>query len=111
MNLVKRRSAQEVAHINMIIKLLHIPAYIILFAMGLLGLITIFTAGISIVLMIMDCMTIFLTGLLGLGGIIRGLSENKLSKKESVIHAIFQFIFCVDIISSIIVYRRIRDVK
>jgi hypothetical protein len=107
-SLVKKRSAQEVARINMIVKLLHIPAYIIIFIIGLFGLITIFTMAISIVLVIMDCMTIFLTGLIGLGGIIRGLGENKLSKKEAVIHAIFQFVFCADIISSIIVYRKIK---
>jgi hypothetical protein len=105
------RSAQEVARINMVVKLLHIPAYIVIFIIGLLGLITIFTAAISIVLMVMACMTISLTGLLGLGGIIRGLRENKLSKKESVIHAIFQFVFCADIISSIIVYRKIKPVE
>jgi hypothetical protein len=70
---------------------------------------TIFTMGITIVLMILDVMTIFLSGLVGLSGIIRGSIENKLSKKTAVIHSILQFIFCADIFSCIIVYRKVKN--
>ena len=107
-SIVFQRSSQQLLHINMIIKIIHIPAYILIFLFGLLCLLTIFSAGITIVLMILDIMTIFLTGLIGLVGIIRSVIENKLSKKTAIIYAIFQFIFCVDVISSIIIYKKIK---
>ncbi|HEX3017860.1 MAG TPA: hypothetical protein VHP31_08420 [Caproicibacter sp.] len=109
--LVKKWNPQELLHINMVIKLIHIPAYILIFIIGLVCLLTIFTFAISIVLMILDSMTIFLSGLIGLGGIIRSYSENKLSKKAAVMHGILQFVFCADVISSIIVYRKVKIAK
>lgn len=107
-NLKKQRNSEDILRTNMIIKLIHIPAYILIFLVGLACLMTIFTMGISIVLVILDCFTIFLTGLIGLSGVIRSYKENKLTKKESWAYGFHQFIFCVDIISSIRVYRNIR---
>jgi hypothetical protein len=108
-SIITKRDSKELLYTNMIIKLVHIPAYIIIFFIGLLSLITIFTMGITIVLILLDCMTIFLSGLIGLSGIIRGFIENKLSKKAAVIHAVCQFIFCADIISCIIIYRKVKN--
>ena len=110
-NVFKKINSQELLHINMIIKLIQIPAYILIFIFGLLCLLTIFTIGISIVLMIFDGMAIFLTGVIGLAGIIRGLIENKITKKTAVIYAILQFIFCIDIIASIKIYKKIKVVN
>jgi hypothetical protein len=108
-NIAKARKAKELLRINMIVKLIHVPAYLFIFLMGLGFTITIFTIGISVVLMILDGMTIFLTGMIGLGGVIRSLRESKLSKRSAVTHGILQFIFCADIISSIIIYRRVKN--
>ncbi|QQO10867.1 hypothetical protein [Breznakiella homolactica] len=88
------------------IKLIQIPAYVLIFLAGLLLLSTIFTMGISVVLMVLDIMAVFLSGLIGLAGVIRGFLEKKISKKASVIHGFLQFIFCADVISSIILYKK-----
>lgn len=103
-SIVKKRKPLELLHINLIIKLIHIPAYIFIFFIGLICLLTIFTFAISFIFMIFDGMTIFLSGLIGLGGVIRSLKEKKISKKEAVIHGFLQFIFCADVISSIIIF-------
>jgi len=103
-----RINSQELLHINMIIKLIQIPAYILIFIFSLLCFLTIFTMGISIVLMIFDCMAILLTGIIGLAGITRCLIENKLPKKTVVIYGILQFVFCIDIIASIKIYNKIK---
>ena len=108
-NLLNKTNPKNILRINMIIKLLQIPAYILIFLFGLLNLITIFTAAITIVLMFLDGMAIFLTGLIGLCGIIRGFLEGKLSKKTAVIHGLLQFIFCADVISCIIVYKKVKN--
>lgn len=110
-SLVKKWNVQELLSINMVIKLIHIPAYLLIFFIGLACLITIFTFAISIVLMFLDGMTILLSGLIGLGGVIRSLRENKLSKRAAVIHGILQFVFCADIISSIIIYKTVKISK
>jgi len=106
--IIKKQNAQEILHINMVIKLIHIPAYIILFLMGMASLITIFTMGFGIAFFILDCLTIFLTGLIGLGGLIRSLIEKKISFKSVLFYGISQFIFCIDVISSIIIYRKVK---
>ena len=111
LNSISQKSSKQLLFINMIIKLVHIPAYIVIFLFGLLNLITIFTAGIAIVLMILDGMAIFLTGLIGLSGIIRGLLEKKLSPKNAFVYGVFQFIFCVDVISSIVLYKKIKKAE
>lgn len=106
--LIKKREAQDLLRVNMVIKLIHIPAYILIFCVGSICLLTIFTFGISIALMILDGMTILLSGLIGLAGVIRAFHEEKLSKKTAIIHGIFQFVFCADVINSIIVYRKVK---
>lgn len=98
----------EIMKSNMIIKLIHIPAYLLIFAFGLICSLTIFTIGITIALVILDIMTIILSGLIGVGGILRGLREHKLSIRNALLHSILQFVFCADIISSIILYRKIK---
>ena len=110
-NLVLKRSAQELLRMNMIIKLIHIPAYLLIFFAGMIFFLTIFTFAISILLMILTGMSIILSGLIGLSSIIRGLREHKLTKKKAIIHSILQFIFCADIISSIIIYRSVKTRK
>lgn len=102
------RFMDTVFHSNVVIKLIHIPAYVLLFIVGLLCLITIFTTPITIVLILLDGMTIFLTGLIGLGGVIRSSKENRISKSAMVIHGILQFIFCADVISVVVIYRTVR---
>lgn len=59
-------------------------------------------------MIIMACLTIFMSGLIGLAGVIRTAIEKKLSTKEAIIHGVLQFIFCGDIISSIMIYRKLK---
>jgi len=107
-SLVKKRSAIELLRMNMIIKLVHIPAYVLIFLLGFAFFMTIFTFAFTIALMILDVMTIVLTGLLGLSGVIRGYSENKLSQNAAIVHGILQFVFCLDVASAIIAYRKAK---
>lgn len=103
-----KRKSLELLRINMIVKLIHVPAYLCIFIVGLGCMLTIFTFGVTIIFILLDVMTIVLSGLIGLGGIIRSLRENKISIKEVVIHGVFQFLFCADIISSIYLYKKVK---
>ena len=107
-NFVKKADAVETARINMIIKLVQIPAYLFVFVTGLLCLLTIFTFAITFVLAVLDCASIILSGLIGVSAVRRSYADGVLSKFEMVIYSILQFVFCFDVISSIIVFRKTK---
>ena len=107
--LVNKSNAVEAARINMLIKIFQIPAYFFLFAVGIVCLLTIFTFAISLVLMIFDCASIMLSGLVGMSAVRRSYKEGVLAKAEMVIYSILQFVFCLDVISSIIVFRKTKE--
>ncbi len=92
--------------INMLVKLIHVPAYILIFALSLLCMITIFTMAFSIFFLFFDCLTIFLSGMTGLTAVIALSRSGKCTKKFMFFHGILQFLFVADVISAIIIYRR-----
>ena len=107
-SIVMKWNTKDLLRANMIMKLVHIPAYIGIFLSALACMLTIFTYVISMIIIILACMTIFMSGLIGLAGVIRSAFEKKLSAKEVIIHGILQFIFCADIISSIVIYDNVN---
>lgn len=108
---VKKWSASEIAKINMIIKIAQIPAYITIFIVAVLCLFTIFTFGFTVALFLVDIFTIFLSGLIGIVAIRKNYTLGNLLSNEWIIHSILQFVFCADIISSIIIYRKSKSLK
>ena len=95
-----------IAKANMVIKLGQVPAYVLIFLLGTAYLLTIFTAAISVILLILDTMAILLSGLVGLTAVLRG--RKALGGKGAVLHGILQFVFCADVVSAVLVYRRLR---
>lgn len=106
--LANKWDAKSLAKTNMIIKCIQIPAYLCLFALGFMCLITIFTAGISFVVFVLDCLGIFLTGLFSISGIVRAWREGKISWKGTIAWGICSFICCVDVIMAIVMYQKIK---
>ncbi|MBR3866746.1 MAG: hypothetical protein IKM54_03005, partial [Butyricicoccus sp.] len=90
------------------LKLIHIPAYLLIFLCSLLFLITIFTAGLSLVLLLLDAITITASGLIGLTAVLRCKDEQLLTGKAALLQGLLQFVFCIDIISTIWIYRKTR---
>lgn len=108
---IRKWDAYEVSRINMIVKLAQIPAYLLIFLVGLMCLLTIFTFAISFILMALDGMTIILSGLIGLAAVVRNRSNDTLSQKTSLIHGILQFVFCADVVSSIIIFKNAKKIR
>lgn len=108
-NLRDKEDVAGVARMNMIIKLVQIPAYLYIFIFGLLCMVTIFTMGISFVLMWLDAVSISLSGLIGISAVKHARGIGALSGPQMILHGILQFIFCADIISSIIVFRKTKQ--
>lgn len=107
-NFVNKTDAVEITRINMVIKIVQVPAYLCIFVVGFVCLLTIFMLGFSFALVVFDCAAIILSGLIGVSAVSRSYAEGMLSQTEMVIHSILQFIFCLDVISSIIVFRKIK---
>ena len=89
---------------NMLIKLVQIPAYLAIFVLGVLFFLTIFTYAFSVFFVLFDCITIFLTGFVGLTANLRVYKERKCSGSFAALNSVCQFVFCIDVISAVVVY-------
>lgn len=102
-------NSRELAGVNMLAKLLQIPAYIFNFLAGIACLITIFSMGISVALIFLDGFCIGMTGLLGVAAFHNMQREGRISKTRQVLYSIGSFVFCVDVILAIVGYRRSKQ--
>lgn len=90
--LAKGWGARQTAFFNMLIKLVQIPAYLAIFVLGVL-----FSLQFSLMLfcffVLFDCITIFLTGLVGLTANLRLYKERKCSGSFAALNSVCQFVF------------------
>ena len=107
-SIVKKWDPLSQSKIIMIIKIVHIPAYILIFILGLILMITIFTFPFIILLFIFDCWLMLLTSLLLIASILNSIRNKTFKVKELIWLIILQFIFCDDVISSIIFYFKLK---
>ena len=106
-SLVKKRDSQEMLHTNMVVKLWHLPAHLIIFFIALSSFVV--RANLfAVILIFLNCAIVLLSGLVGLGGLIRGFCEKKISLCMLIVHGVFQFVFFADVISSILVRRKVK---
>ena len=92
----------------MIVKLMQVPAYILIFVLSVLLATTIFTIPFSIGLFLIDCLTLYLTGLVTIAAAVNTVRQDKIKSTEALLIIILQFIFCVDIVASIVFYARLK---
>lgn len=104
----KQWSGKSLALISMVLKLIQIPAYVVIFLLGCVFAITIWLFAFVIVLFFFDCLTILLTGLVGLTASIRCAGEKRVSKGLCVANGILSFVFCADVVLAIIFYIKSR---
>lgn len=107
-SLRNKQSAKALIQENMLLKLIHVPAYILLFLSGTVFTLTIFTIGISALIIIFDGMTIFSTGLIGLAATIRANQEKILPDKTPFPLGMLQFIFCLDVVAAIVLFIQFK---
>lgn len=105
-SLVRKWDFVELSHTNMLIKTSSIPAYLVIFVVGTACMLTIFTFAISAILMILDVMSIVLSGLIGIAAVKRSYDSSAISAKEMILYGALQFVFCADVVTSIIVFRK-----
>lgn len=101
-------SGRSLALASMVLKLIQIPAYVTVFLLGCIFALTIWLFAFVIVLFFLDCLTILLTGLIGLTASIRCAGEKRVSKGLCVANGILSFVFCADVVLAIIFYVKSR---
>jgi len=104
-------SALSVAKTAMTVKLCQIPAFIAIFIVGVLLTITIFTIPFTIALFLFDCVTLFLSGIPTAAAIINAFRDGHLSRKEAFLCVVSQFIFCIDIIGTVVLFCKLKKVS
>ena len=110
-NTNKNWDALAVAKTAMIIKLAQVPAYILIFFLSVMFVITIFTIPFSVGLFVIDCLTLFMTGLLVISSVVISVQNNTLTFKEVFWIVLFQFVFCADVFASVFLYRKLKTIR
>ncbi len=105
-------SPKKAAKLNLVVKLVQIPAYIFHFLMGLAGsVMSVWGIGFVAVAVVVDLMTILLTGIHAIGCNVKCCRAGAVSKKTAVLMSIGSFIYCIDIVVAIVLMFIARDHK
>lgn len=110
-SILRKWDANKISFANMLIKLIQIPAYVLIFISGIAFSLTLFTVAFSIFFVIFDCLAIGLTGLIGVSSVARCYAEGKTSKCFSIVNGFLQFVFCIDIVSAVMVFMKSKSEK
>ena len=107
----KKWDAFSLAKFFMIVKLLQIPSYALIFVLGVLFSITIFTIPFSIALIFVDYVSLILSGLGVISAVINTIRQGVFNKKEVLWLLIAQFFFCIDVVAAMILYKKLKNLK
>ncbi|MBQ3547603.1 MAG: hypothetical protein IJA44_03915 [Clostridia bacterium] len=101
----RRTSAKELLKNALLIKAIHIPTYVLIFILGvLMGLMFFMTFPFILFLIVIDLVTLWMSGIISVYSIAKALKESGLCSKPLLIIAmVCQFFFCADIISLFVI--------
>lgn len=108
-------AALKLAFYNMIIKLIHIPFYLYVFAVGIVCIVAMVVPAfvfispmIIMMLFFIDWFLMLTSSMYGISAAIKSSREGMISKKAALLYGIFHCIFVTDIISAILLYKEIK---
>lgn len=103
--------ALTMAKYAMILKLAQVPAYAVIFVLGVVLLITIFTIPISIGLWLLDCFTLLLSGIFMVAAVINSVRQGVFTPRDVQWFAVLQLFFCLDVVAAVVFYRKLKKKK
>ena len=105
----------ELTLFNMLIKLIHIPFYLIVFLLGVLSLflavvpaLVLVTPIMIFVLFVIDILLMLTSSMYGISALIKAFKAGLITGKFMIIHMIMHCFFVTDIISSVIVFFTLK---
>lgn len=108
LGITKGWDALSLAKSSMIIKLIQAPAYVLIFGLGALLMITVFTFPFSFALIFFDCITLVLTGLITTAAAVNSSRNGVFNSKEVALIIISQLVFCLDVVAAIVFYLNLK---
>ena len=109
--LCNKTDALFLAKCYMIVKLIQIPGYALVFVLGVLCAITIVTIPFSVALFFIDCFSLLLSGLGVASAVVRAIRQGIFKPKEILWALIAQFVFCIDVVASIVLCVHLKNRK
>lgn len=108
----------RLALFDMLIKLLHIPFYLLVFLAGVLMFMAMVVPALLFVspfiiaiLFVVDLLLMITSSMYGVSALVKAVKQGKVSKKYAVVHGILHFLFVTDVISAICVFVKIAVVR
>jgi len=102
-------TAYESAKVNLFVKGIQVPAYIFHFVLGMMGCVmSVWGIGIIMVALIVDLVTILLTGISSIGCTIRMKKEKVLRTPAAIFMGIGCFLYVVDVIIAVVYFFMAR---
>ncbi len=97
------------AKLNMIVRCVHIPAYIFHFIMGVIGaLMSVFGLGFLIFAILIDLLTIILTGISSIGVNVRIAKEKVFPIWAAILMGIGSFVYIADVVIAFVYFFKAR---
>lgn len=94
---------------NMLLKLIHIPIYLMVFFVGTLC----FVIPTSIIfipfLTAFDYSLLILTSIYGIGGLVQALREKKITKTAALVLGVLHFFFCADVVCAVVAFCKVKS--
>ena len=106
----RKWDALAVAKNAMIVKLAQIPAYVAIFVLGVVLVLGIFTIPFALGLFVVDCLFLFMTGLLVISAVVISVRNDRFTFSDLWWVVLLQFVFCADVVASILLYRKMRAI-
>ena len=113
-----KQEGEKLAFYDMLIKLIHIPFYILVFLLGMLlaavmvvPIFVMLTPFLILMLAIGDFFLMITSSMYGISAALRLGKTGEISKTASVIYFILHFFFVADVISAILLYRSAKKGK
>lgn len=105
-------STYTAAKLNLIVKAVQIPAYILNFLLGAAGTVmSVWGIGVIAYAVIADVLTIILTGIHAVGCVIKIGKEGSVKTGYAVLAGIGSFIFCIDMIAAVVLFINCRETQ
>ncbi|MBO4456549.1 MAG: hypothetical protein J5802_02385 [Butyrivibrio sp.] len=106
--MIEPKEAVSLAKLQMILRLVQIPAYIVIFLLGVILVFTFFGLVMAMILAVIDGISIALTGTASIAVYAHLLKNNLITKKQFIGYSILSYIYVLDVIASILCYTNVK---
>lgn len=104
--LLKKWDSLFLSKAAMIIKVIHIPAYIAIFVLGVLFSVTVWLWAVVPILAFLDYVFLLMSGSITVAAVINSVKEGRSELRKNIWIIICQFIFCADVVAAAVLYFR-----